>query len=145
MESSETNFYAQTLVIEDNPGQAAEMLKMFEEHPITDSILWLEDGIQAMNYLHGLGVFLRRDLKTNPKLIFLDLDLPNINGLEVLFEIRRTPRLKHIPVVVMCSTETELDRVKNHDDHIDDYILKPVDSLQLTNVINSVFSKPEIA
>lgn len=93
MEPSEVNIYAQILIIEDNPGQASEMLKMIEDHRINDSILWLEDGIEAMNYLHGLGDFLRRDIKITPKLIFLDIDLPRKNGLEVLLEIRSTPRL----------------------------------------------------
>jgi CheY-like chemotaxis protein len=144
METSFNN-YAQTLIIEDNHEQAAEMLKMFEELLITDSILWLEDGIQAMNYLHGLGVFLRRDVKINPKLIFLDMDLPGKNGLEVLSEIRSNPRLRQIPVVFMCSTDKELDRVKNHNHCIDDYILKPIDSFRLTNVINIILSNHQIA
>ena len=128
---------ADILLIENNPQQASKMLKMIEKHQITNSTFWLEDGNQAMDYLHGEGVFADRDTKITPRLIFLNNNIPTKNGLEVLSEIRSTPSLKHIPVVFMCSEEQEQDQIKYYDPNVNNSILKPFNAGELTYIMNN--------
>lgn len=128
--------YPEILLIEDNPEQAAKMITTIEKHQNTDKVLWLEDGVQAMDYLLGNGIFTGRNVNNNPKMIFLDTKVPRKNGLEILCEIRTTPGLNHIPVVFMCSTQRELDQVESYHLNVK-FGLKPLSSLEFDNVIGS--------
>lgn len=138
MKNHDFKINADVLLVESNPQQASEMLKMIEKHQITNSTFWLEDGRQAMDYLHGKGVFRERDKTINPRLIFLNINTTTRNGAAVLSEIRATPELENIPVVFMSSTEPEQYEVKKYDLNVDNFILKPLDSLELTNVMESI-------
>ncbi|MDO9070815.1 MAG: response regulator, partial [Deltaproteobacteria bacterium] len=77
--------------------------------------------------LFGTGVYVGRNLAARPKVIFLDLKLPRINGLEVLGKIRADERTKTIPVVILTSSQEESDIVRGYNLGVNSYMVKPVD------------------
>ena len=78
------------LLVEDNPDDVELNLRALRKHNITNQIVVVKDGAEALDYLFGAGSFLGRDASQLPTLILLDLKLPKIGGLEVLKRLRRT-------------------------------------------------------
>lgn len=83
-------------------------------------------GEEALDYLFAREQFKDRDRFPLPDIILLDLNLPGINGLDVLREIRQTPILKRIPVIILTSSREESDRRKGYDNGVNSYLVKPV-------------------
>ncbi len=123
------------LLIEDNPGDARLAQEALKEGKIDNPISVVEDGVEAM-------VFLRREGKyrgaPRPDLILLDLNLPRVDGRQVLAEIKPDPDLGRIPVVILTSSNAEQDVVKAYDLHANCYVVKPVDFVKMTEVVRSI-------
>jgi two-component system response regulator len=79
------------LLVEDNPDDEALTLRAFRKNNVTNEVVVVRDGAEALDYLFGAGTYANRDLTLLPQLIILDLKLPKIDGLEVLRRIRATP------------------------------------------------------
>ena len=116
------------LLVEDNPFDAELTLRALKEIKILNHIQVLTDGEEAVNYLFGLGEYEGRDLSLNPKVIFLDLKLPKLDGLEVLKKVKSDARTKSVPIVIVTSSKEERDVVKSYKLGVNSYIVKPVDS-----------------
>ena len=98
------------LLVEDNPDEEALALIAFERSGVSGSnIFVVRDGQEAMDYLLAEGVFSDRDVKDVPKVIFLDINLPKLNGLEVLKRIRNDLRISLIPIVLLTSSDEQSD------------------------------------
>lgn len=91
-----------------------------------ESLLHVEDGAQAIDYMFGTGEFSGRDIRMLPKLILLDLKLPKIDGLEVLRRIKSDDRTRSVPVVVLTSSSEERDIRKSYEYGVNSYVVKPV-------------------
>ena len=116
------------LLVEDNPGDARlvrEALKGSKE-PLDLSIA--SDGQEALDMLNTL----------RPDIILLDLNLPKIDGRDVLKTIKSDPKLKRIPVVVLSTSESETDINDAYDAHANSYIAKPLDFTQFTNIVHDI-------
>jgi CheY-like chemotaxis protein len=115
------------LLVEDNMDHAELILRCFEENRISNRVLHVTDGEAALNYLYGVEQFANRSEHPLPNLILLDLRLPKIDGLQVLLRIKQHERLKHIPVVVLSSSESEKDMIAAYDSYVNSYVIKPLD------------------
>jgi two-component system response regulator len=123
------------LIVEDNKGDARLIKEVFYENKIFNSLHFVNDGIEAMDFLYGRGKFIGNIL---PDLIILDLNLPRKDGREVLAEIKSDERLKHIPVVIMTISQAEEDILKSYNLHANCYVTKPIDLGQFTRVVRSI-------
>jgi two-component system response regulator len=123
------------LIVEDNKGDALLIKEVFHENKIFNSLHFVNDGIEAMDFLYDRGKYKGRTL---PDLIILDLNLPRKDGREVLAEIKSDDRLKHIPVVIMTISQADEDVLRSYNLHANCYVTKPIDLIQFTRVIRSI-------
>lgn len=121
------------LLVEDNPGDVRLIREAFRSLSIDPSIHVVTDGVDAIDYLRGSD----RGFDI-PDLIILDLSLPRKSGLEVLAEIKATPEIRQIPVLILSSSAADADVRKSYDLHANSYIVKPADLTQVMTVIKSV-------
>ena len=115
------------LLVEDNPRDAELALISLSERNLANKVVHVRDGAQALAFLFCTGVYAGRDPNSHPKVVLLDLKLPKVDGLEVLRAIKTNPRTKHIPVVVMTSSQEQRDVVDSYQLGVNSYIVKPVD------------------
>jgi len=111
------------LLVEDNPGDARLTLEALKEAKVCNELYVVEDGVEAMGFLHKEGEYI--DAPT-PDLILLDLNLPKKSGQEVLEEIKEDPLLLLIPVIVLTTSEAEKDVLRAYNLHANCYVVKPV-------------------
>lgn len=123
------------LLVEDNPGDVILTREAFSEAKICNNIHVAQDGEEAIAYLQKEAGY--EDSK-KPDLILLDLNLPKIDGREVLDKVKSNDNLKRIPVVVLTSSEAEQDIIKTYDLHANSYVVKPIDLDQFIKVVNAV-------
>ena len=95
------------LLVEDDPGQVELTRCAFKRNSISAEIIAVEDGVEALDYLFGTGCYAGRDTCIQPNLVLLDLNLPKINGLDVLRRLRDDTRTKALSVVMLTSSEDE--------------------------------------
>jgi len=112
------------LLVEDNPDDEALTLRAFSKSHIENSIHIARDGQEALDYLHGTSSSSPAAL---PALVLLDLRLPRVDGLEVLRQIRASPRTEFLPVVILTSSDEEHDMVSGYKLGANSYVRKPVD------------------
>ncbi len=123
------------LMVEDNPGDARLTREALKESKVCNNLHHVRDGVEAMEFLRKEGEF--GDAPT-PDIILLDLNLPRKDGRQVLAEIKAIPHLKHIPVVVLTTSEAEQDIVKSYELHANCYITKPVDLDKFVEIIHGI-------
>lgn len=115
------------LLVEDNPRDEALTLRALKKSNIGNEVVVARDGIEAIDYLFGMGAFADRDLTVMPQLVLLDLKLPKVDGLEVLRKLRENSSTRRLPVVVFTSSSEEEDMLKSYDLGANSYVRKPVD------------------
>jgi CheY-like chemotaxis protein len=98
----------------------------------------LKDGVEALDFIFAQGQYADRSIEDVPKVVLLDLNLPRINGLEVLEKVKSDIRTKSIPVVVLTSSSEERDIVTSYNFGVNSYILKPVDFDKFINAIREI-------
>jgi two-component system, response regulator len=125
------------LIVEDNPNDAEMALRALKKNNLTNQILLVGDGEEALDFFFAKGKFAGR-IKTRPKIILLDLKLPKIDGLEVLRVIKSDPETKIIPVIVLTSSKEEADIMKSYQLGVNSYIVKPVDFDKFVDAIREL-------
>lgn len=123
------------LLVEDNPDDEALTLRAFRKHKIANDVVVAHDGIEALEYLFGTGMYAGRDTLEQPQVILLDLKLPRLDGLEVLSRIRADARTRLLPVVILTSSKEEQDLIAGYTNGANSYIRKPVDFEQFLQVV----------
>ena len=123
------------LLVEDNPDDAALARRAFEKSKLANEIVVARDGAEAVELLHGTE---DTEPMATPQLVLLDLQLPKIDGKEVLRRIRAHPRTKRLPVVVLTSSDEERDLVESYDLGVNSYIRKPVDFDRFMEAVKTV-------
>jgi len=123
------------LLVEDNPGDVRLTQEVLREGRIHNVLNVASDGVEALDFLHRRGAY----ADAHPQdLILLDLNLPKMNGREVLADIKQHPELRKIPVVVLTTSSAEADVLSAYDLHANCYITKPVDLDQFVSVVRSI-------
>ena len=115
------------LLVEDNPDDEALTLRAFKKNNITNEVIVARDGEEALEYLFGTGRYAGRDIAAMPQITLLDLKLPKVDGLEVLRRVRAHEITKHLPVVILTSSNEDQDRFEGYDLGANSYVRKPVD------------------
>jgi CheY-like chemotaxis protein len=123
------------LLVEDNPGDVRLTKESLYDARIHNNMIVASDGLEAMACLRREGQY----ADTNrPDLILLDLNLPRMNGFEVLNAIKEDSHLKRIPVVVLTTSQAEQDIVQSYNLYANAYVTKPVDLEQFVKVLKSI-------
>jgi CheY-like chemotaxis protein len=120
------------LLIEDNPGDIRLTLEALKEGRISNEVTIAKDGQQALDCLYGRGGFVGC---TRPDIILLDLNLPKIDGREILRIIKSDDDLKTIPVIIMTTSRAEEDVLRSYNLHANCYVTKPIDMDQFIGAI----------
>lgn len=115
------------LLVEDNPDDEALTLRAFAKNKIPNAVVVARDGVDAIDYLFGTGRHAGRNLSIMPAVVFLDLKLPRIDGLEVLRRIRADSRTNLLPVVILTTSRELQDIEEAYSLGANSYIRKPVD------------------
>jgi len=114
------------LIAEDNTNDLELTMAALEENRIVNEIIAVRDGAEVIDYLEGRGRFEGRT-GNNPALVLLDLKMPKVDGLEVLRYMKKDPRFRAIPVVMLTSSREEQDLIRSYDLGVNAYVVKPVD------------------
>jgi len=123
------------LLVEDNPGDVRLTIEGLNEGKVRNNLHVARDGVEALEFLRHEAGF--RD-SIRPDLILLDLNLPRMDGREVLAEIKSDPDLKTIPVVVLTTSRAEQDVLHSYELQANCYVTKPVDLEQFITVVKSI-------
>jgi CheY-like chemotaxis protein len=120
------NDFVLVMLIEDNLDHAELVMRTLADHKIANQIRHFSEGQSALDYLYRRGEYSDPAKSPRPHLILLDLRLPRIDGLDILKEIKNTEDLRHIPVVVLTTSEAERDIARAYINHANSYLVKPV-------------------
>ncbi len=132
------NELAHILLVEDNRMDAELTLDAFKEARLVNAIHVAPNGQEALDYLFGRSKFGDRTAYPMPNLILLDLKLPGIDGFEVLRQIKSTPVLKRLPVIILTSSKEEGDRALSYDIGANSYLVKPVSFEGFLGVVRQI-------
>lgn len=125
------------LLVEDNANDIELILTGLAENNLANEVIVVRDGEEALDYLFRRGIFrLRRE--GHPILVMLDLKLPKIDGLEVLAQMKSTPDLRPIPVVILTASREESDLISSYNLGVNGYVIKPLDFHEFVDAIKSL-------
>lgn len=126
------------LLVEDNPDDEALTLRALKKSNILNKVVVARDGVEALDYLFGIGTHEGRNTSSQPQVVLLDLNLPRISGLEVLRRLRSDDRTKLTPVVVLTSSKEEEDMLASYSLGANSYVRKPVDFSEFAKAVNNL-------
>lgn len=115
------------LLVEDDEDHAELVRRNLMSQPMKCRIVHVNNGESALDYLHRRGAFAAPESSPRPDLVLLDLRLPRVDGMTVLAEIKATPGLMTIPVVVLTSSAADPDVTQAYNRHANSYLVKPLD------------------
>jgi two-component system, response regulator len=118
---------AEILIVEDNPNDAELIIRALKKQNLANEIYVAEDGVEALDFIFCRGDFATRKSISNLRVVFLDLKLPKLNGLEVLQEIKTNPATKKLPIVIITSSKEDPDIKQAYELGANGYVVKPVD------------------
>lgn len=127
----------QILLVEDNEGDILLTLEAFKELKVKNNVAVVKDGAEAIEFLKGEGQYTEAIL---PHLILLDINMPRMNGIEVLDFIKKDNRLRKIPVVMLTTSSSESDISECYDKSANCFITKPLDFGKFMDVVHSIES-----
>jgi CheY-like chemotaxis protein len=126
------------LLVEDNPDDEALAIRAFKRHHISNEVVVARDGVEALDYLFGTGMYAGRDITNKPSVVLLDLKLPRVDGLEVLRRLREDQNTRFLPVVVLTTSNEERDAIDSYSLGCNSYIRKPVDFVEFSEAIRQL-------
>jgi CheY-like chemotaxis protein len=126
------------LLVEDNPDDETLTTRALTKNNIANQIVVAHDGVEALDYLFGTGVYADRDTSLQPALILLDLKLPKVDGFEVLRRLRVDARTRLLPVVILTSSIEEQDLVTGYGLGANSYVRKPIDFQQFLTAVQQI-------
>jgi two-component system response regulator len=115
------------LLVEDNNDDAELTVRAFKRAKVKNPLVRTRDGEEALDYLFGRGAYAGRDVRDLPAVALLDINMPKISGIDVLKAIRADERTRHLPIVVLTSSNEDKDRLNAYTNFANSYVVKPVD------------------
>ena len=125
----------EVLLVEDDPGDVLMTREAFADNKVHNNLAVVSNGVDALAYLRKEGEYADA---TTPDLVLLDLNLPKMDGREVLAEIKADEALRRIPVVVLTTSEAEEDVMRSYQLHANAYVTKPVDFERFIEVVRRI-------
>ena len=126
------------LLVEDNPDDVELTLRAFRKSNVANEVIVARDGAEALEYLFATGQYAGRDPDALPQVVLLDLNLPRVDGLEVLQRVRAHPKTKLLPVVILTSSTEERDLLSGYSLGANSYVRKPVDFEQFADSVKQL-------
>ncbi len=126
------------LMADDDPEDCMLVREAWEENRLANELRFVSDGRELLDYLHRRGDYSNPEDAPRPGLILLDLNMPRMNGLEALEQIKKDSCLKAIPVVVLTSSKAETDIVRTYNLGVNSYIIKPVTFEKLVELVRTL-------
>ena len=128
------------LLVDDNPDDVALMQRVFSRAGVLarDEVVVARDGVQALDFLFATGEPAGREATLLPRVVFLDLKMPRVDGLEVLRRLRADERTKLVPVVVLTSSDEDRDLAQSYRLGANSYIRKPEDSTEFSEAVGTL-------
>jgi len=126
------------LVVEDNPTDEALLLRALKKSGVTNPIVTAKDGLEAIQYLFATGRYEFRDANELPAVVLIDLNLPKLDGLEVLRRMRANYRTKLLPVAIFTSSVEEQDLINGYSLGANSYVRKPIEFSKFSEVVASL-------
>jgi CheY-like chemotaxis protein len=123
------------LLVEDEENDARLLEMAFKKNAILNPIHWAKDGLEAIAYLNGDGVYADRAHHPFPEVLILDLKMPRMTGLELLAWIREHPHFKVIPTLIMTSSRQDSDIEKAYELGANTYMIKPSSFAELARTV----------
>jgi two-component system response regulator len=126
------------LLVEDNPDDEALTIRALKKNNIGNDLTVVRDGAEALEFLFCTGAYADRDPNDKPQVILLDINLPKVDGLEVLRRIRADESTRLLPVVILTSSKEEQDLFKGYSLGANSYVRKPVDFDQFVEAVRQL-------
>jgi len=115
------------LLVEDNPAHAELVIRSFKDHILNSDIHHVMNGEVALDYLFQRGEYVDPETCPQPHVILLDIRMPKVSGLDVLKELKASEELRHIPVIILTTSDAEQDVTKAYHNYVNSYLVKPVE------------------
>jgi len=125
------------LLADDDPNDAELILYALADHPVSNEVMVARNGVEALDYLFRQGAFKHR-AEPDPALVLVDLNMPKVDGLEVLQKLKADEQLKMIPAVMMSSSRLEPDLVRSYELGANAYVVKPVEFPRFVDTIKQI-------
>ena len=126
------------LLAEDEPSDADLCMRVLRRKKVANHIVWVKDGAEALDFLFARGPYASRTGTDRPRLLLLDIKMPNVDGFEVLRQVRADERLATMPVVIMTSSSEERDIAQGYQLGVNSYVTKPVDFASFQQAVEDV-------
>jgi two-component system, response regulator len=126
------------LLVEDNEDDVLLTMRALKKNKIANEVVVARDGVAALDYLFGIGASAGRDRSMQPQLVLLDLNLPRLDGHEVLKRLRADDLTRHIPVVVLTSSKEDEDLIRSYTNGVNAYVRKPVEFDRFMEAVNTL-------
>ena len=123
------------LLVEDNPDDVELTMMALEKSRISNEVVVVGDGVEALDYLFARGDFAGRDVGVMPQVILLDLNMPRMDGLEFLRRIRADEKTRLLPVVVLTTSNEDKDKIESYKLGANSFVRKPVDFQQFVEAV----------
>jgi len=130
-----TDREADILLVEDDPADAEFALRALEQCGFGQRVTHVSDGIEALDYIFGTGIFARSRPASMPKLILLDLGLKKLGGLQVLQQLKANERTRGIPIVVLTGSIIAIELAESYKLGVNSYVIKPTDPQKFSAVV----------
>jgi len=126
------------ILVEDNPDDADLAIRALKKNGPASSIVHLQDGEEALDFIFCKGTYADQVFGEMPKLILLDLKMPKVDGIEVLRQVKSDARTKAIPVVLLTSSNEDRDIAASYQFGANSYIVKPVDFESFVKAVSNI-------
>jgi two-component system response regulator len=126
------------LLVEDNKDDETLTLRALKKHNILNEVFVVRDGAEALDFLFVRGAHADRDPNALPQVVLLDLNLPKVNGLEVLRQLRADPRMRLLPIVVLTSSKEDEDVLQSYELGANSYVRKPIEFAKFTEAVKTL-------
>jgi two-component system, response regulator len=126
------------LLVEDNPHDAELMVRSLKKNHLANKLFVVEDGEEALDFIFCRGKYSGRDCSMPPKVIFLDLKLPKVDGLEVLKQVKSNEQSRKIPVIIVTSSKEDPDIDAAYNLGANSYVVKPVEFDNFAKTMNQL-------
>jgi CheY-like chemotaxis protein len=128
----------QILLVEDNPNDVELTLRALQKLNLANRVFVVKDGAEALEFIFATGNYSVRRVDDLPRVVLLDLKLPKVDGIEVLRKIKADARTRHVPVVMLTSSQEERDVMETYRLGVNSYIVKPVDFSNFVHAVSEL-------
>lgn len=129
---------AYILLVEDNRDDVDLTLRALRKHDLSSEVIVVQDGAEALDFLFREGAYADRQPASLPQLVLLDINLPKLNGIEVLRRLRADARTHLLPVVMLTTSKQEQDIVESYSSGANSYVRKPVSFTEFTEAVKQL-------